>query len=124
LWWHSPTPCRQPARSKAARAISQDPIASACRPRGLVEAPADQRHGPASVQRPTLDAAFAAAARPLQRRVQPPEPFIVAPEPRLRSPVQQREVRRSVEIARISRAEVRDDLGVAASRGKLLSLID
>src|SRR5438552_13519530 len=37
--WHSPTPCRQPARSKAARAISQDPIASACRPRRLLTMP-------------------------------------------------------------------------------------
>jgi len=48
----------------------------------------------------------------------------VAPEARLRGPVQQREVRRTVEIARGSRAEARDDLGVAASRGQLLGLVD
>src|SRR5207249_3203910 len=58
--------------------------------RGLVEAPADQRHGTPCVQRTTLDAPLAAFARLLQRRVQPPDALSVAPEARLRGPVQAR----------------------------------
>src|SRR5207249_10152136 len=48
--------------------------------RGLVDAPADQRHGTPCVQRTTLDAPLPALARLLQRHIQPPKPLFVRSE--------------------------------------------
>ena len=72
----------------------------------------------------TLDRLVVPLARLVQRQIQPPEPIFVAPEPRLRGSVQQREARRILELVLRSSTEVFDDLGVVAGCGEPLSLLD
>src|SRR5439155_1597974 len=74
--------------------------------RGLVETPADQRHGAPCVQCTTLDSPLPALARLLQRRIQPAEPLSVAPDARLRGPVQQRETRGLYELTALAGGEI------------------
>ena len=92
--------------------------------RGLVETPADQRHGTARVQRTTLDSPLATLAGLVERRVEPLKSFLRAPELRLRGPVQQCEARRLHELAAFAGGEIFDDLGVLSRRGELPGLID
>src|SRR5207245_10915400 len=92
--------------------------------RGLVETPADQRHGAPCVQCTAPDSPSPALARLLQRRIQPAEPLSVAPDARLRGPVQQRETRGLYELTALAGGEIVDHLGVLSRRGELLGLID
>ncbi len=92
--------------------------------RGLVDLPADQGDGAPRVEGVTLDRRVVLLARPLQRHIEPAQAFPVAPEARLRRPVQQREARRIRELGLFARAQVRDDLGVAPGGGELPGLVD
>src|SRR6266540_2458438 len=121
LWRHSATPCGSPARSKAASAISHEPIASACRPRRLLMMPRLFEQRAVVARSPSR---LVAVARLVQRHVEPPLPLGMAPEPRLRGPVQQSETRRLLELPPRLCAQVLDDLGVVAGRGELPRLVD
>src|SRR5207249_11999728 len=91
---------------------------------GFIEPPADKGDGAPRVERATFDRLLVAHARFVQRHLEPPASLIVAPHPCVRGPVQQREIRRLLELSRLPRAEVRDDVGVAPGRSELLGLVD
>jgi hypothetical protein len=92
--------------------------------RRLVQLAADQGKGAPRVEGATLHRRLPLRARPVQRHIEPPQAFPVAPEARLRRPIQQREGRRIGQLGLCSRAEVRNDLGVAPGGGELLGLVD
>src|SRR5439155_15372992 len=89
----------------------------------FVDLPADQGDGAPRIESVTLDRLLVTRARLAQRPIEPPESFIVAPEPRLRGPVQQRQAQRILELAP-ARAEVVDHLGVVSRHGQLLGPLD
>jgi len=72
--------------------------------RRLVDPPADQGDGAPRIEGATLDSLLASLARLVQRQVQPPQPFVVAPQTRLRRAEQQRQTGRLLELARPARA--------------------
>jgi len=92
--------------------------------RRLVDPSADHGDRAPRIEGVTLDRPLVPPARFVQRQIEPPQPFIVAPQARLRGPVQQREGRRIRELALLLRAEVLDDLGVVSGRGELPRPVD
>ena len=92
--------------------------------RRLVDPPADQGHGPPRVERAALDSLLAPLVRLLQRDIQPPQPLVMATQPRLRRAEQQGQGRRVLEVVLRLRPEVLDNLGVASGRGEALGLVD
>jgi hypothetical protein len=92
--------------------------------RGFVDPPADQGDGTPRIEGATFYRPLVAPTRLVQRYIEPQASLVVAPQPRVRGPVQQGEARRSLELAPLAGAEVRDDVGVAAGRGQLLGFLD
>src|SRR2546427_1399713 len=76
------------------------------------------------IERLTLDRPLVPPTRLVQRQIEPPQSFVVAPQPRLRAPVQQREARRIRQLAPVLRTEELDDLGVVSGRGELSGPLD
>ena len=92
--------------------------------RRLVDPPAHQGDGAPRIEGVTFDRLLFTLARLVERQVEPPLSLIVAPEPRVRGAVQQREARRIRQLTSRSPAEVLDDLGVVSGGGELPGLVD
>ncbi len=92
--------------------------------RRLVDPPADQGDGAARIEGVTGDRLLVPLARLVQRHIQPPQSFVVPPQPHLRAPVQQREARGIHQLGLGSRAEVLHDLGVVSGGGEVAGLVD
>src|SRR2546427_9665463 len=92
--------------------------------RRLVDPSADHRDRAPRIEGLTLNRRLFPPARLLQRQLEPPQPFVAAPQPRLRGPAQRGKGRRIREVASFLRSEVFDDLGVVSGRGELPRLVD
>src|SRR2546427_12667197 len=117
-----PPPATDPAQIVGAAAGHRD-IAVAARGheglgevvRCLVDPSADHSDRAPRVEGLTLDRRLVPPARLVQRQIEPPQSFVVAPQPRLRGSVQQREGRRGPELASFLLAEAVADLSVRAA---------
>ena len=90
----------------------------------LVDPPADQGDSASRIEGLTLERPLLSFARLFEGQIEPPQALLVAPEPPLRGPVQQREARRFLQLAPPAGGKVLDHLGVVSRRGELSSLVD
>lgn len=85
---------------------------------GLLDPPAHEGEDTPGVEGARLQRLLAAPAGAVERHVQPAEAFVVAPEARLRRPIQQREARRPRTLVLVARAEIGHHLRMTPGRGQ------